>query len=631
MLRRLIALVLCVIACDVVYSEAWFKVVDENRSWTYAPGWQSLKDASQNGGLPSAADVVELNNVNTTPATPLLITNGVNVEVKALRLGTIEGDKNNYKGDGRIIGLKMEGGFLHTADGVDNLVSGYATNGYGSLVVTGGMISNEMLTVGFRGQGVATNAGGTISIGWVKWWDDDINGFKYGQNDYRGFNIGQGASSSGRVYQVSGTLSAPLHVGIRGYGEFHFLGGTVENRDVRIGEDVTGRGYMNVCSENECMNAKTFYVGFKGVGTMDVKTSAWCEYLKIGGSLDVGMSAVNVYDGGTVTVRDTCYVGGYRGWQSQSDSVVVNMRGRGEMCLRGGELKFEDKSDVPVRFFVNGMTNENPLVEGFGRLCGYGKVQYNPGDGDRQKIRMMMNGVVEADGYGTERELFLGHVVSSETAKDAPFDWTTTNGWYAVNKGILAYPRSWVGSETGDKTFIFGNRWLAADSAETTTNKLAPVNSILVTTRGGTGGNRTWFCNLYAKDCDVIPAGLPTDKKYVGVWSLNLYKQCGTFEQSGNADGSYSSMDITFRYDHTKVTARDNIHLYKYTNELDGWKWVRLGKYKAADLQARPLISVKKQPHLANATKDNGAAWNANGGWYAIVAGPDNGTLLVIR
>ncbi len=633
LLKGLMAAALSMIAFDAVYSAAWFSVVEENRSWTYAPGWRDLKDATQNEGLPTENDDVDLNNKYLIPETPFLITNGVNVNVRALRLATIEGVGANYVTDGRILALKMEeGSFVHTSAGSDKLVVGYATNGYGNLVLTGGMISNQYFTVGYRGQGVVTNNGGTLSLGWTSWTEDGE--VKYSQNEYLGTNIGQGPSSTGRLYQVSGTLSTPLHVGVRGYGEFYFLGGKVVNRDVRIGDDVTGRGYMCVNSENgDRMGAKSLYVGFNGTGTMDVKTSAWCEYLKVGGNMDVETSAVNVEDGAVLTVKETCYVGGYRGWQNLDKSVVVNMKGRGEICLKGGEVKFENKDGVPVRLFVNGMTNENPLVEGYGKLCGYGKVQYVPSDDNNQKIRMMMNGVVEANGYGTEGELFLGHIASTETALDAPFDWTTTNGWYAVNKGILTYPRTWVGTETGNKTFLFGNRYLATDTADETTNKLALVNNILVTTRGGNSGedNRTWFCSLYASDCDVIPAGLPADKKYVGIWSFNMYRDCGEYLERDNANGSFSSMDITFRYDHTKVTERDNLFFYKYTNEFGDWKWVRLGKYKAADLQDRPLISVMNQPRLANATTKDGAEWNANGGWYAIFAAPDNGTVFILR
>jgi hypothetical protein len=173
------------------------------------------------------------------------------------------------------------------------------------------------------------------------------------------------------------------------------------------------------------------------------------------------------------------------------------------------------------------------------------------------------NGQIIGDGFGKQAELDMNTVIALQVPNANPDD--GTNGIYAVNKGAVKFPRVWF--STVDASGSIGDVPKGSPSL---------VNCVGYSIRGLQGANSVSVLRggLYAADrTDVHVDALPPCSSIVGIWRLGLFTDITGFTPKG-----YQNIDLTFRYDHTKVKQGQKLMLYCW----NGAKWMRVASKPAA-------------------------------------------------
>ncbi len=609
--------------------------------WDYADGWKKTADGSVWGRVPTLLDNLSFNSSYLNLAagkTPMEITNGVAAVCSTFKIAT---DANaSYRKDGRVIGVRITGGSLtagYMSDSSSACVVGDHAAGYGVLEMTGGTLSAYRLMVGREGIGVLTNAGGRINLALTDTWDDPL------------LVVGNSAGAKGAFTMSSGVIAttnaakngrAKVWIGNRGEGHFDFAGGVISN-DVVVGKSAGGRGTMNWSdgtltgvldigglagstgvvtitkgrlgktttvgvggdgtltltgkvdrSNDHCIRvaheagstgrlflkttenglsqgkAGTLYAGLLGAADVEVSGEMAFGYLKIGAK-NTAYSTVRVLADAILAIEEQVSVGGSAipgGVLGNGDTIHVE--GRGELRLEGGTVKFTDGDYSLVNLYLGRYSGECPGA--FGILRGWGTIA--PASDDKTNVRMAMgDGQIIADGMGVERTLDLNRVVSiTNLVANAP---STTNGWYAVNKGCVLFPRTWF-DKTAEITRCFGAYGRGA--------RPDYVNSIQLTIRDTTAPSHIRG-GIYAPDrSDVHVDALPPHDVVVGIWKLGDFSTV-----NGTGRIGFSSVDLTFRYDQTRVKDNRTLTLYRWNATTSSWERLT-GGAPAAD----HLISV---------------------------------------
>ena len=294
----------------------------------------------------------------------------------------------------------------------------------------------------------------------------------------------------------------------------------------------------------------------------------------------------------------------------------INRLGSGTIRLRGGMIGLGNRGGL----FLGDVTNDS-VGKCSARLVGYGCVT-NHGSGYHWSRIMLRSGSVTADGEGVARDLDLGtfaRVSGSLTGESADgrsnINKSGTNGWYAINKGRLLYPR-------GDTELVR----FVGDYARTHYS-YAPrfVNSMRILLKDKDDkeltSHRKFTVYLYAPDRDDIPGGLIADdanNRRLGVWrghstltsftkaEMNILYDRWRLAELKNAQGKYSS----------------NLHVCLYRREdVDGAKWKCITMYPVSKASSNAYrISGDLQKSGGN-----------NLGWFAVVAKEIKGTVMVVR
>lgn len=179
---------------------------------------------------------------------------------------------------------------------------------------------------------------------------------------------------------------------------------------------------------------------------------------------------------------------------------------------------------------------------------------------------VLLNGTLEnnakviADGYGTDRDLFMTNfaaVVQNDThANNVLFGFVLSDGikpgWYAVNRGRLCLPRLTVAA--GSSTIRWGD---TVNDLTVNTNDL--VNSMTLAFSGVNGG-RVKSALMAADRTD----SLVTDaSKVIGIWQVD----------AAELDRGTGTATLAFRYDHLKAIAlgltEANLKVWRHRG--DGW------------------------------------------------------------
>ena len=404
--------------------------------------------------------------------------------------------------------------------------------------------------------------------------------------------VGYGAGGFGlmRIGEGAVITNANVTIGYQGIGVVTNSGGSLylsPYRDLIIGAEQTGVG--TYVQNSGSLSANSLLCGFGGRGTATFHSNMQLTYLKIGGSLN-NVSEMTLLEGATTRVEGSASVGGYP--MPLKGGGTTDYSGYGLLTLRGGTLHFYNTASSE-NFFLG------QYADGWGCLRGYGKIA--PKTTGATNIRLGCgNCIICADGEGVERALDLNECVNITNYFGESNVATSTNGWYAVNKGRVRFPRSWFSTASAERCI--------GDSPYAATPRF--VNSMRCSFTG-VSGNATFFRGgLYATDCESIPAGLPPGD-VIGVWAFGLFNTV-----NGNTKVSFSTALPTFRYDHTKVRAGRTLNLYRH----NGTAWVRVGK------------TMPNDDHLISAESAlaplNGGSMNI--GFFAVVA-PTPGMMVFVR
>lgn len=266
----------------------------------------------------------------------------------------------------------------------------------------------------------------------------------------------------------------------------------------------------------------------------------------------------------------------------------------GNLFMRGGTIRLENTSATPTNLFVR------QDADGAAQIRGWGRFACSNAD---KILRMINNGVIVADGEGEERDLDFNRI--AVVNHDLPDGAAGANGWYAVNRGRVIYPRTRLTFPTSaTATCCLGDLY----------TKTVPelVNSVGLTLSADTPETRYLRGGLCASDRRDIPAGLPDSLRPLGFWCVGVYG-----DKAAASKASFTGVSLTFRYDHAKLKPTDSsLRLFRY----NGSAWVQVG---SAALGGDPLISTDAA--LAPVTSGD-----YNIGWFAVMAAKQNGTLISV-
>ena len=646
---KCLALVLGMSQCGLA-ANVWYDVSGApDRLWTTAAGWRYSGGAL--GRLPGQDDNVSIDSIQTGPDNPIVIPSGYDAQVRSLVIASISGNENNYASDGRIPSLTLYGTLQTPSNNksATAITVGSAVGGFGLMrIEEGAVITNANVTIGYQGIGVVTNSRGSLYLSPYGENHLTVGAENPGIGTYvqnsgflfaRALHIGLHAtgtvevaggvvtntecsyvgvrSAEGRlvvrggkffgevmcgyaggghgVLEMSGgsTLQGDTVIGGEGTGEFLFRGGRFAGRNLTLGSENGGYGNLDVNATDLLTVDNLFLCGHGGRGTATLRSNMQQEYLKIGGSLN-NVSEMTILEGATNQVRSSAAVGGYPMPVYQGKVLVgtTEHAGGGILTLRGGTLHFYNTASSE-NFFLG------QYADGWGCLRGYGKIA--PKTTGATNIRLGGgNCIICADGEGVERALDLNECVGITNYFAEVNVATSTNGWYAVNKGRVRFPRAWFGTASAER--CIGDSPYAA--------RPRFVNSVRCSFTGVSGSNSFFRGGLYATDCESIPAGLPSGD-VIGVWAFGLFTAVNDDKKV-----SFSTALPTFRYDHTKVRAGRTLNLYRH----NGTAWVRVGKTMSND---EHLISTDS----ALTPLSSGAM---NIGFFAVVA-PTPGMMVFVR
>lgn len=403
--------------------------------------------------------------------------------------------------------------------------------------------------------------------------------------------LGREATGCG-VVTNSGTihLNGRLIVGGAGSGEFVNYG-DIAGDCLFLGNAVaTGEGESHLIHKAGDMRfGNVMLLGSKRDAVFDVHSTVHVTNLACLAAGSVKGELV-IHENGKVTSA-SWNLGG-RDWDTDKVSA-----GTAIVTLKGGVMQTRSWLTSGQNVYIPFSPNATGIVRGWGSMA-------DIHDDNNNNVRMRMDGFVIADGEGDESHVLdLGRVVSS--TKTRANGWTGTNGWYAVNKGKLIYPRKWLGAD-GD--------WAMGESGAP--SQIDQVNTLAGRITGiSAGGSLVVKAALYASDRTDYPAGLPNRQKSLvglwGIWVQNSY--------SVETRHNFASTSLRIRYDHTKVKPGELLWLLRYNAESK--RWVPL--LNGIPQPATPVLEV------ANQTCDAGQSMNV--GWYAIVAGTKAGMAIIMQ
>lgn len=331
-----------------------------------------------------------------------------------------------------------------------------------------------------------------------------------------------------------------------------------------------------------------FVSGFSPVVKVENGGSLSTTTLDIGGASSRGRLLI---EGSTVTVSGTNYVGGVT-----SDGFIS------EIVLSNGTLKLTRASDMAT-------TAANLYLgkdEGrYGILRGWGSVV----KGSKAARMMLGDGMIVGDGFGEQHELDL-HTIASirsvwDTESAVPAD--TTNGWYAVNKGAVLFPRTWF------KDSSYKGCVGAFGDTDASTNF---VNSVEFVVGGelSSSGKYRFQGGVFAEDRDDVHADeLPSNKGVVGIWKLGLFTDSDT-----PSPQNFTSCRLTFRYDQTKTKPGDKLALLRWEES----KWVKVAETVVPE-EGEYRISMGSRPCLTSETY--------NAGTFALVRIMPKGLMIIVQ
>ena len=181
---------------------------------------------------------------------------------------------------------------------------------------------------------------------------------------------------------------------------------------------------------------------------------------------------------------------------------------------------------------------------------------------------------------------------------------TGTNGWYAVSKGILAYPM----------IYVRGASWTGTFGANT--NEYCDAVNTVRIDYNQTVNKGPWLeAQLYANDSSMVPAGL--EGQVLGVWG---FRSNVKYDDRSSQLDNLTDFSLRFRYDHRSVKPKSRISLMRYNQALGEWQRISRIEHDSAS----PFVS-------ATALTADGAEYDRNLGVFAVVDEGTSGFMIFVR
>lgn len=404
------------------------------------------------------------------------------------------------------------------------------------------------------------------------------------------FRIGCCEGGEALVLVDSGSIvsNRDFQVGVAGIGVVTNRGGQVfcasgnASQNLRLGCDPTGMGTYVQVSGELITKSSDCHVGYNGVGRLEI----------LGG----GMYA-------TTKVGEAS---GGRGTAMLSGVVVTNQSTVGCAAGAWGCLHLRGSTNYATTVKIR----DN--VDAYGQLRGWGSIYAYSSDricGEMNNF--FMNGQAIADGEGIDgRILDLRLIRTGDGGKYSnvkvtiPNGATGTNGWYAVNKGILAYPM----------IYVRGASWTGTFGANT--NEFCDAVNTVRIDYNQTSNKGPWLeAQLYANDSSMVPAGL--EGQVLGVWG---FRSNVKYDDRSSQLANLTDFSLRFRYDHRSLKPKSRISLMRYNQALGEWQRISGIEHDPAT----PFIS-------ATALTADGAEYDRNLGVFAVVDEGTSGFMIVVR
>lgn len=437
--------------------------------------------------------------------------------------------------------------FYQTKQSSSGIEIGQFEGSSGEVVVNGGTLSAFNYAIGDAGTGSMTVNGGTVTVSTT---ESDGNG---------DFAVGKGAGGVGTATINSGMCGTlrTLRIGVAGTGTVMVKGGTLNaNKRTDIGSGAGSSGTLIVDGGNVTgMGTSAAMWGGSGEAVVKVISGTLTQSSVNIGENASGTGTVYLYERGTITGVNT--------------TTRVGAAGEGRVFMRGGT--WGKTGTGAASFIVRSDASGKGFVSGWGTFA-FGK-----------KMTLTNNGLFIADGKddeGVVEERTLDYHLTDYTGSSFAnsIENDSTNGWYAVNKGLLSI-RVLASVAVGDSgTYTWGEA--AAD------DQIDLVNSARVTFANITTAVSAFTGKLYAPDRSDVPA-LPGGKTPVGVWKFDI-------------TGSYESAEVEFRYDH--VLAKKGVQMYQL--DADGTTWTKLETELLDGYRAK--VSVTDATRMFAATERSG-------------------------
>lgn len=341
------------------------------------------------------------------------------------------------------------------------------------------------------------------------------------------------------------------------------------------------------------------------------------EPVNAGSGFILGVTAGNVAE---IVVKDKAKITGlYR-----MNATTVYSGYEAYVRLEGGRIEFKHQ-DFSTRDSISFGCDANSS-DGIGRISGYGALTRtdvaSPTSGKFMPMTCRMHDFTfTADGMGEERDLDMRAISSFNRARYA--NATGTNGWYAVNKGRLLYPRAgWIAGRYADSpAFAVGDYYKAGTNEQGEANAPVLVNSFTAEPTTTTSGSQAYcYAALYAPDRTDYPANVLQghEGKVVGVWRIGTSTSKWHSDEPESPWTGWTAMKLSFKYDRNAAQVDKPLTLYRHAGTAGG-KWRRVARISAPTEDA--VISATVAPCEGT--------WNV--GWFALVSQEpvDSGMILI--
>lgn len=298
------------------------------------------------------------------------------------------------------------------------------------------------------------------------------------------------------------------------------------------------------------------------------------------------------------------------GMNSSNAYVGENSGGCGTVLLDGvavtnSQMTVGCAADSCGFLHLRGATNFASAVKirdnefAYGQLRGWGMIyQYSSSADSGEMNGFYMNGQTIADGEGVEgRTLDFRLARSGNGGKynartSIANGATGTNGWFAINKGVLAYPMLVVSSASWSGTF--------GDNTNTVCDL---VNTVRIDYNQSANKGPWIEALLYANDSALVPSGLKG--RTLGVWG---FRSNIKYDNRDSQLSNLTNFSLRFRYDHSTLASGASVSVMRYDQSAGEWHRIAKSEHDSDS----PFISVTAQ------TAD-GAGYDRNLGIFAVV------------